>query len=172
MARRALLRQGATLAVAAAGYSATEAGVRLLGLPGGERRFTGSYEFGSFQPELMPVSSWMFDQVPALGSASWRLSVVGPGGVREWTYEELARFDDRQRAVLDCTGGFWSEQDWSGVLLSRLVPNVGGALSVRVLSHTGYDRRFPVADLPRLLLATRLGERSLSPDHGSPARLV
>src|SRR2546422_10716569 len=66
MARRALLRQGATLAVAAAGYSATEVGVRLLGLPGGERRFTGSYEFGSFQPELMPVSSWMFDRVPTL----------------------------------------------------------------------------------------------------------
>src|SRR5438132_1249755 len=134
LARRTLLRQGATLAVAAAGYSATEAAVRLVRLPGGERRFTGSYEFGSFQPELMPVSSWMFDQVPAPAPAGWRLRVVGPGGLREWTYEELAAFDDRLRAVLDCTGGFWSEQDWSGVLLGRLLPHAGGARSVRVAS--------------------------------------
>ena len=172
LARRALLRHGATIAVAAAGYSATEAAVRLLRLPGGERRFTGSYEFGSFQPELMPVSSWMFDQVPVLAPAGWRLRVIGPGGVREWTYEQLAAFDDRLRAVLDCTGGFWSEQDWSGVMLGRLLPETEGARSVRVVSHTGYDRRFPVEEVSRLLLATRVGGAPLSADHGHPARLV
>ena len=172
LARRSLLRQGGTLAVAAAGYSASEAAVRLLGLPGGDRRFTGSYESGSFQPELMPVSSWMFDQVPVLDAGAWRLRVAGAEGVREWTYEELGAFDDRLRATLDCTGGFWSKQDWSGVLLSRLLPVTGSARSVQIRSHTGYDRRFPVEDLPRLLLATRLGGAPLSADHGHPARLV
>ncbi len=173
LARRALLRQGTTLAVAAASYSASEAAVRLLRLPGADRRFTGSYEFGSFQPELMPVSSWMFDKVPSLDAAGWRLRVAGAGGtVREWTHDDLATFDDRLRAVLDCTGGFWSEQDWSGVLLSRLLPETGGARSVRVVSHTGYDRRFPVEELSRLLLATRVGGVPLSQDHGHPARLV
>jgi DMSO/TMAO reductase YedYZ molybdopterin-dependent catalytic subunit len=172
LARRALLRQGTTLAVAMAGYSASEAAVRLLRLPGDERRFTGSYEFGSFQPEMLPVSSWMFDQVPFLDATAWRLHVAGPAGARDWTYEELTGFDDRVRAVLDCTGGFWSEQDWSGVRLSRLLPSPGAARSVRVVSHTGYDRRFPVEELPRLLLATRLGGDPLSADHGHPARLV
>ena len=172
LARRTLLRQGATLAVAGAAYGASEAAVRLLRLPGQERRFTGSYEAGSFQPELMPVSSWMFDQVPVLDAARWRLRVTGPSGVREWTYEELMAYDDRIRAVLDCTGGFWSEQDWSGVLLSRLLPDTGAGRSVRIASHTGYDRLFPVGDLSRLLLATRLGGRPLSPEHGHPGRLV
>jgi hypothetical protein len=172
LGRRSLLRAGAMVAAGGAGYAASELAVRVTGLPGAGRRFTGSYEAGSFQPELMPVSSWTLDAVPDIDAERWRLQVRTPAGGREWRYADLARFDDRQRAVLDCTGGFWSEQDWSGVLLSRLVPNVDGALSVRVVSHTGYDRRFPVAELPRLLLATRLGERSLSADHGSPARLV
>jgi DMSO/TMAO reductase YedYZ molybdopterin-dependent catalytic subunit len=187
LSRRTLLRQGATLAVAAAGYSASEAAVRLLRLPGDQRRFTGSYEIGSFQPVLMPVSSWMFDPVPPVDVAGWRLRVVGLGGVREWTYQELAVFDDRVRAVLDCTGGFWSEQDWSGVSLGRLlsegVPgwsgpagasggNGKGGRSIRVVSHTGYDRRFSIDEASDLLLATRVGGEALSADHGYPLRLV
>jgi len=110
--------------------------------------------------------------IPWIDPAAWRLRVVTPAGAREWTYDELSRFDDRLRATLDCTGGFWSEQDWAGALLSRLLPDPAGAGSVRVVSHTGYDRRFPVGTLPRLLLATRLGGRPLSADHGAPARLV
>jgi DMSO/TMAO reductase YedYZ molybdopterin-dependent catalytic subunit len=172
LTRRNLLRAGALVAAAGAGYAASELAVRATGLPGAGRRFTGSYEIGSFDPDLMPVSSWLLDAVPQIDPEAWRLRVVTPAGIREWTYAELLRFDDRRRAVLDCTGGFWSEQDWSGVLLSRLVPDAGGAVSVRVVSHTGYDRRFAAGELPRLLLALRLGGEPLSPDHGSPARLV
>jgi Oxidoreductase molybdopterin binding domain len=172
LSRRNLLRAGVLVGAAGAGYAASELAVRLTGLPGAGRRFTGSYEAGSFDPDQMPVSSWMFDAIPQIDPTGWRLRVVTPAGIREWEYAELLRFNDRRRAVLDCTGGFWSEQDWSGVLLSRLVPDPGGAMSVRVLSHTGYDRRFAVGELPDLLLALRLGDRPLSPDHGSPARLV
>jgi DMSO/TMAO reductase YedYZ molybdopterin-dependent catalytic subunit len=179
LSRRNLLRQGATLAVAAAGYSASEAAVRLVRLPGDQRRFTGSYEIGSFQPVLMPVSSWMFDAVPSLDAAGSRLRVAGPGGVRQWTYQELAAFDDRVRAVLDCTGGFWSEQDWSGVSLRRLLSEVvpggsgkAGGRSLRVVSHTGHDRRFSIEEASDLLLATRAGGEALSADHGYPLRLV
>ena len=88
------------------------------------------------------------------------------------SYENLAGYDDRLRAVLDCTGGFWSEQEWAGVFLDRLVRDPAGAASIRVVSRTGYDRRFPIEDLGRLLLATRLGGQALSPDHDFPARLV
>jgi DMSO/TMAO reductase YedYZ molybdopterin-dependent catalytic subunit len=170
--RRSILRAGALVMAAGAGYAASELAVRVTGLPGATRRFTGSYEIGSFDPDLMPVSSWLLDAVPAIDPGAWRLQVVTPSGARQWTYAELLDFDDRLRTVLDCTGGFWSEQDWSGVLLSRLVPDPAQGSSVRVVSHTGYDRRFPVEALPNLLLATRLGGRPLSPDHGSPARLV
>jgi DMSO/TMAO reductase YedYZ molybdopterin-dependent catalytic subunit len=172
LSRRALLRQGAVATAAAAGYAVSEGVVRLARLPGEGRRFTGSYEVGSFQPELMPVSSWMFDPVPQLDPGEWRLRVMTAVGARDWTYEELLAFDDRLRCVLDCTGGFWSEQDWSGVFLHRLLPEVGDSLSVRVVARTGYDRRFPVEDLSRLLLATRLGGSLLSAEHGHPARLV
>jgi DMSO/TMAO reductase YedYZ molybdopterin-dependent catalytic subunit len=172
LSRRNALRAGVLLAAAGGAYAASELAVRITGLPGAARRFTGSYELGSLDPDLLPVSSWLLDTVPVIDADEWRLRVVTPAGIREWTYAELSRFDDRVRAVLDCTGGFWSEQDWSGVLLGRLVADPSAGVSVRVVSHTGYDRRFPAGELPRLLLATRLGGRPLSPDHGFPARLV
>lgn len=172
LSRRNLLRGGALVAAAGAGYAASELAVRVTGLPGAARRFTGSYEIGSFAPDLLPVSSWLFDAVPQLDVDSWRLRMVTPSGTREWTYAELDAFGDHVRAMLDCTGGFYSEQDWSGAFLSRLVPHDGGATSVHVVSHTGYDRRFPVDAMPRLLVATRLGGDPLTPDHGAPVRIV
>jgi DMSO/TMAO reductase YedYZ molybdopterin-dependent catalytic subunit len=99
--------------------------------------------------------------------------VIGGGGTaRAWTYDELLRFDDRTRATLDCTGGFYSTQDWSGVWLSRLIPPGTNASSVHVRSLTGYDRRFPIDATDQLLLATRLGDLPLDPGHGFPVRLV
>jgi DMSO/TMAO reductase YedYZ molybdopterin-dependent catalytic subunit len=92
--------------------------------------------------------------------------------VREWTYDELHAFDDRVRATLDCTGGFFSTQDWSGVWLSRLLPGGIRQASLHVLSLTGYDRRFSISDADRLLVATRLGGMPLDPGHGFPVRLV
>lgn len=172
ISRRNLLRYGGVMAMAGAGYVASEAIVRATGLPGAARRFTGSYEIGSFEPEAMPVSSWMLDAVPAIDTDRWRLRIVTVDGTRELSHAELLAFDDRLRATLDCTGGFWSEQDWSGVLLSRLVGSVDGAGSIHVVSHTGYDRRFPADEAPRLLLATRMGDRALNAEHGAPARLV
>lgn len=41
-----------------------------------------------------------------------------------------------------------------------------------VTSRTGYARRFPVRDVPHLLLATGYEGRPLAARHGSPARLV
>jgi len=43
---------------------------------------------------------------------------------------------------------------------------------VVVTSRTGYARRFPVRDVPHLLLATGYEGRPLAARHGSPARLV
>jgi hypothetical protein len=172
LSRRSLLRAGALLGGAGLAYGAGEAAVRLLNLAGSRRRFTGSYEYGSLQAALLPVTQWMFDGVPAIDPSMWRLTVRAGATVREWTYEELLAFDDRVRATLDCTGGFYSTQDWSGVWLSRLLPPGSRDRSVHVRSHTGYDRRFAAADAGRLLIATKLGGMPLDPGHGFPVRLV
>jgi DMSO/TMAO reductase YedYZ molybdopterin-dependent catalytic subunit len=115
----------------------------------------------------MPVSSWMFDSVPAIDAGGWALRL--PGGAM--TYEQLADENDRVTATLDCTGGFYSTQAWAGVRLDRLLGKQPGR-SIRVVSATGYDRRFPIEEAPRLLLATRFGDQALDAGHGFPARLV
>jgi DMSO/TMAO reductase YedYZ molybdopterin-dependent catalytic subunit len=172
LSRRALLRAGALVAVAAGVYGATAAAVRLAGLPGAGRRFTGSYETGSFAPASMPVTSWLDDTTPAVDPAAWRLVVADADGERELSLDDLAAFDVRLRAILDCTGGWYAAQDWAGVPVAALVRNTGGARSLHVRSVTGYGIRFPLADLDRLLLATRAGGEPLAAGHGFPLRLV
>ncbi|HEX6381717.1 MAG TPA: molybdopterin-dependent oxidoreductase [Acidimicrobiia bacterium] len=172
LTRRNLLRTGALLGATGVAYGAVEGLVRATSLPGADRRFTGSYETGSFRPEDMPVTQWLNDSVPSIDSVEWRLTVGTGSAAVEWTYDELAGFDDKLRATIDCTGGWFAEQDWEGVRLSRLFPDVGEARSLSVGSTTGYGRRFPVRDLPNLLLATRVGGVPLSPGHGFPARIV
>jgi hypothetical protein len=172
LSRRSLLRAGTVLAGAGLVYGAGEGIARLLTLPGARRSPSGSYEYGSLQPAQLPVTQWMFDGVPAIEPTAWRLVIGGGGTARAWTYDELLRFDDRTRATLDCTGGFYSTQDWSGVWLSRLIPPGTNASSVHVRSLTGYDRRFPIDVTDQLLLATRLGDLPLDPGHGFPVRLV
>jgi DMSO/TMAO reductase YedYZ molybdopterin-dependent catalytic subunit len=179
LSRRNLLRAGAVAGGAGLLYAATEGLVRVTPLPGGDRRFTGSYETGSFRPEEMPVTQWLNDPVPGVAPDTWRLEISAGGGVaagsrvvRSWSYEELFAFGDRVRATIDCTGGWYAEQDWEGVWLTTLIPGTGDARSLDVRSVTGYGRRFPVSDLGRLFLATRVGGAALDAGHGFPARIV
>lgn len=172
LARRSLLRAGVLLGGAGLAYGAIEGVVRLAGLAGGRRRFTGSHQQGSFRPRDMPVTQWLNDPVPEVDGSTWRLVVRTDDGERSWTYPEVASFGDRVRGTLDCTGGWYAVQDWEGVWLSRLVPDPGEARSILVRSVTGYPRRFPVRDLDRLLLATRAGGEPLDAGHGFPARIV
>ncbi|HEY1455592.1 MAG TPA: molybdopterin-dependent oxidoreductase [Candidatus Dormibacteraeota bacterium] len=167
LSRRTVIRGGLAVGTAAAAYAATEGLARVAHLPGASRRFTGSYEAGSFAPELMPVSSWMLDSVPRIDGSAWTLRVNGMA----LSYLDLIGFDDQVTATLDCTGGFYSTQVWSGARLDRLLGQAAGT-SIRVVSSTGYDRRFPVAEAPRLVLATRVGGAPLDAGHGFPARLV
>jgi len=172
LSRRSLLRAGTLAASAGLTYGVGEVAVRLLSLPGARRRLTGSYESGSLQPAQLPVTQWLFDSVPTIDPAAWRLTLRSGNTVRDWTYAQLLAFDDRVQATLDCTGGFYSTQDWSGVWLSRLLPAGVGDGSVHVRSLTGYDRRFALDEAGRLLIATRLGGMPLDPGHGFPVRIV
>ncbi len=171
VSRRALLRLGGLAAASLGAYGALAALVRAAGLPGSHRRFTGSYEAGSDEPERMPVTQWLNDAVPQLDATGWRLEIRAGGGVRSLGLEELDRMREPVRATLDCTGGWFAEQVWEGVRLDRLLPTASGR-SIEVRSVTGYSRRFPVGDAHVLWLCTRVGGDPLSSGHGSPARLV
>lgn len=171
--RRSLLRAGAVGVGGVVLWTALEGVSRAASLPGAVRRSTGSHERGSGVPQQMPVTQWFTDSVPRPDDAH-RLAVVRGGRTELVDPETLDPVDD-VRAVLDCTGGWWAEQDWSGVRLERLLAGTvgtSGGQAVDVVSVTGYRRRLPLADAGRLLLATHVGGVPLSAGHGAPVRLV
>jgi DMSO/TMAO reductase YedYZ molybdopterin-dependent catalytic subunit len=172
LSRRTALRAAGVAAVATALYAAVDGGVRLAGLPGARRRFTGSYETGSFRPELMPATIWLNDTVPAVDPAGWRLAVVDGAGRYELTLEQLSASRATLRATLDCTSGWYAHQDWTGVPVGTLLRDRRGARSLWVHSVTGYGIRFPVGEVDRLFLATGVGGAPLLAGHGYPLRLV
>jgi hypothetical protein len=172
LSRRTFLRAGLLGAGAAGLYFAADGAVRLSGLPGASRRFTGSYERGSFDPDAMPDTIWLEDPVPAIDPDLWQLTVVDDAGRYELRLGDLLAFDARLRAILDCTSGWYARQDWSGVPVSTLLRGSGQARSLLVHSVTGYWIRLPARDVSRLLLATRVGGAPLSAGHGYPLRLV
>jgi hypothetical protein len=171
LSRRNLLRGFGVVGAGALIYAGLESLWVGLSLPGAARRFTGSHEIGSHQPVRMPVTQWLNDRVPELSGDRWRLLVRTPEGERLWSLEELLERRAPVTATLDCTGGWYAEQEWSGVPVRSLIPQSSGR-SVVVRSTTGYARRFPVSDLDRLFLATGVEGAPLSAGHGFPARLV
>ena len=147
----------------------------LLALKGARRRFTGSYEAGSFAGNAFPSTSWVADNPAAINPATYRLRVDGLlAHPLVLSLGELAAADELV-ATLDCTGGFYSTQRWRGVGLGRLLDLVGadpGARHVTVSSVTGYRWSFGIEDARGLLLATHVTGAPLSHDHGAPVRLV
>jgi DMSO/TMAO reductase YedYZ molybdopterin-dependent catalytic subunit len=177
LSRRAVLRGGALIGVAGLAYAAVEGLTRLASLPGRRRRFTGSYETGSFTPDEMPVTQWFNDSVPGIDASAWRLRVRSDSEERTFSYDEVARFDEELRATLDCTGGWYAAQEWGGIRFDRLLGMVDPSYadvgrSISVASATGYGRRFPLRDAASMWLATQVGGQPLSEGHGFPARVV
>ncbi|MBM7804759.1 uncharacterized membrane protein YhaH (DUF805 family) [Geodermatophilus bullaregiensis] len=169
--RRALLQTGGLAVGAAALWAAVEGGLRLTGVPGGRRLGTGSHERGTGDPAAMPVTQWFTDAVP--DGTDGVLELVAGGRTTRLRARDLDR-GDTASAVLDCTGGWYAEQEWRGVRLDRLLAGLDlpGGGSVDVVSVTGYRRRLPLADAGSLLLATHAAGRPLSAGHGAPVRLV
>ena len=166
--RRAFLRTSALTAAAAGLWLAWEGTLQAIDTPGSERRFTGMHERGSHDPSALPVTSWFDDAVPDVDEEDWEVEAAG----QTLTLAQLEGFpQDTFPAILDCTGGWYSEQEWTGVRLDRLLEGQDDRSFV-VWSATGYARRFPIADLDSTWLVTRLGGEPLSPGHGFPARIV
>ena len=171
LGRRTLVQAGLLAAVGGALYTGLEGAVRIAGLPGAQRRFTGSH---AVDPARMPVTSWLDDATPAVSGTTWRLAVTDAAGTRHLSLDELvAPGTTTVQATLDCTSGWFATSGWTGVPLSRLLTAVDPASrSIRVRSLTGYDRYLPLSDLDHLLLAVAVGGAPLTPGHGYPARLV
>ena len=170
LSRRNLLRTGSLAALAGLLWLGVEGTARAAGWRGAERRFTGSHETGSFDPRRMPVTQWFNDSVPRIDPSDWQLSITSEVS-RTISYEELTAHVEKVVATIDCTGGWYATQEWTGVRLDRLLgPLPGGSL--RVVSATGYERRIPSEHATQTWLAHSVGNRPLSPGHGSPARLV
>jgi DMSO/TMAO reductase YedYZ molybdopterin-dependent catalytic subunit len=174
--RRAFLRLAGAGLAGTLLWQAAGGLAKLTGLPGAGRRFTGSYETGSFTG-VFPRVSWFIDDPDAVDVAAWRLTIDGlverPGKLDYAALTSLAQ--DTFDATLDCTGGWYTTQAWSGVRLGRLLAEAGprpGAGSIEVESVTGYSRRFSLAEADTALLALDVGGRPLTHGHGAPVRLV
>jgi DMSO/TMAO reductase YedYZ molybdopterin-dependent catalytic subunit len=168
---------------AAAGLLLWRAGDRakaLAGWPGATRRFTGSYETGSYVAQF-PAVSWIADRPPPVDLEAWQLRVEGAvASRRAYSYQSLAtRPPVEVVAVLDCTGGWYTEQVWRGVAVGDLLAEAGllaSAASVTFESVTGFKRRFSLDEADRFLLG--LGYvvdgrfQPLTHGHGYPLRLV
>jgi hypothetical protein len=166
--RRAFLRTSVLAATAAGLWVAWEGALQALEAPGMERRFTGMHERGSNEPGNLPTTSWFDDQIQRIDSEEWLVEVAG----RSLSLADLEAMPQESfKAILDCTGGWYSKQEWTGVRLDHLVEGVGDRSFV-AWSQTGYARRFPIRDLDKTYLVTRLGAEPLSPGHGFPARIV
>jgi molybdopterin-dependent oxidoreductase-like protein protein len=140
------------------------------------RRLTGSRHAGSFTGNALPTTIWAFDSVPIIAAADWRLRISGPArAATELTYAEIQAMPQQElSAVLDCTGGWWSEQLWSGVRIGDVLAahRVGETGQVEVISVTGHRWTFDRTEVEQALLATHVQGEPLSAAHGYPLRLV
>ena len=145
-------------------------------LPGSVRRFTGSYETGSFSPHF-PRVSWINDDPAPVQIDKWRLVLAGAAArPLTLTYPELVALPRVDAdVIIDCTGGWYSAQTWSGIPFNSILDLIrpeAEAQSVTFESITGYTRRFGLRESAGFMLATHVAGELLSHGHGFPLRLV
>lgn len=173
--RRTALQAAALVGGGVVAWRLQQAAVDAVGGLGAARRFTGSRPASDGTGNAFPVTSWVADDPAPVDRAGWRLTV--DGAIE--TPLELSATDlesaDVERAVLDCTSGWYAEREWGGVRVGRLLDRAGvepGARFVSFRSVTGYRWSLPIDEARDALLATRVGGEPLSHGHGAPARLV
>lgn len=176
--RRDALRWLGMLGFGAALLPVQDIANRALNLPGARRRFTGSRHAASDSGNAFPITNWMFDRPAPIGLAQWRLTVRGAVD-RPLTVQLSNLTQDNPtntvRATLDCTGGWYSTQNWRGVRVGDLLERAGaqaGAQFVSFVAVTGYRWSLPIDEAREALLATHVGDEMLDHWHGAPLRLV
>ncbi|WP_416838865.1 molybdopterin-dependent oxidoreductase [Haloferax sp. DFSO52] len=171
--RRRALQYGALLVFGAVAYRATETVGSLQRI---ERRFTGSRPLPPGDGNAaFPVTSWVADDPDPIDTDSWRLSLDGLVSTPFSLGVTDLNPDRTESALLDCTSGWYTEQDWTGVRLGELLETAGVHSSARwvtVRSVTGFRWSFPLDEASEMLLATHVGGEPISHGHGAPLRLV
>ncbi len=174
--RRAFLRSTATLFAGLLVWRLADRILAAFRLAGASRRFTGSYEVGSHTGDF-PTVIWLSDSVQSIELSQWRLTVGGEVEQQlSLALSDIARAaNDRMIETIDCTGGWYSTQEWQGINLGRLLDMArvkSSARSVTIESVSGYARRFAILEARDLLIATHVAGEPLTREHGAPARLV
>ena len=173
--RRSFLRLSAAAVAGLAAWQLSELGSRVTRASDSEGRFTGSYEAKSFSGNDFPRTSWLNDSPRPVDLDAWALEISGATRRSlSLSYDDLDGSDETT-ATLDCTGGWYSTQVWTGTPVADLLGRaelLDSAASVTFTSVTGYYRRFSLDEAGRYLIATRVGGESLSHSHGFPVRLV
>ncbi len=173
--RRQVLYSGGIAAASVVGWWLQRPVTERIGWRGAKRRWTGSYEQGSFTGNKFPATSWVADQPRPVTPESFQLQIGGL--VARPAALSLPALDgeDQVTATLDCTGGFYSTQHWQGRTLGKVITDASPlpeARYVRIISRTGYRWSFPLVEATSFLLATRVGDQVVNHAHGGPVRLV
>ncbi len=173
--RRDAIRYAGLFAAGALVVRAQETATEVLDTSGAERRFTGSKPVRGQGNGSFPITSWVADDPDPVDPDTWTLSVTGlVDRPLSLDYNEVDPGTER-RALLDCTSGWYTVQDWQGVRVGDLLDEAGvedGAEWVRFVSVTGYRWSLPVDEARDALLATHVGGEGLAHGHGAPLRLV
>ncbi|MFC5365939.1 molybdopterin-dependent oxidoreductase [Salinirubrum litoreum] len=189
--RRTALQYTGLLVGGALFYRAQETANRVFDTPGADRRFTGSKpasDPGTTGNAAFPPTSWVADDPDPIPPDDWEVRVeglvaeslsFGPEAVVSGADDDPPQggvaADSELRALLDCTSGWYTEQDWRGVRVGDLLDAAGpseDARYVRFVSVTGYRWSLPIEEARDALLATHVGGERLSHGHGFPMRLV
>jgi DMSO/TMAO reductase YedYZ molybdopterin-dependent catalytic subunit len=190
--RRTTLQFAALALFGALVWRVQQALVAVLDTAGADRRFTGSKPEGG-SGNRFPVTSWVLDDPDPVDAAAWRLHVTGAverpyranyaaltGGSGDAGDDDTGDADapvapTGERALLDCTSGWYVERDWRGVRVGDLLDaaeTTDGARWVTFHSVTGYRFGFPIEEAREMLLATHVDGERLTHGHGFPTRLV
>lgn len=163
------------------------AGVAVVGWRGAEvlarvralspRRWTGSREEGSFSGNDFPVTAMVRDGTERIDLEAWRLEVSGRGTeFASYSYDRLLSMKPTTvEATLDCTVGWFSTQEWSGIALIDLLKPAGYGGSptiVRLQAVEGYFHVYGPGKLREIILATHVSGQQLEHRHGLPLRAV
>ena len=176
ISRRAALKLIGLGAASLVGWWTAEKLARLREVPDAVRRISGSRLSGYYSGNSFPITHTRAASREQVDPQVWRLEV---GGQVEQPlnldYEQLLSISGETiEATIDCTLGWYSIQEWSGVPLTTLLSLAGvkDAAGVRFESVTGYSHSLTMSEARMALLATHIGGETLEHLHGFPVRLV
>ena len=144
-------------------------------LPRGRTRGDGPTDF------QVNRTAWAAGITPELTGDKWRLTLSGGPSKREIDLATLRAMPQHTaRLPIACVEGWSTTETWTGVRLRDLaaragVPEPTSAFVRSVERRGGFNRATLQANQvihPDSLLALRVNDADLSPDHGYPARII